>query len=170
VQRLLLLEALQQPCARSLLAPALRSDWQQQQHLDLARTACGSSSSSDDSDLTLGGVKMPQLLTVQQQHAVAKDVHDTAAVVRTLKVLAAPDRIRTVKQQQQQQHTTGAFHSAVPVGCDDGSRAAEGAAAAAYMLSCLCDAGCRVSLACWVLTWHGCMLQQGGDYGSVQSR
>jgi hypothetical protein len=41
---------------------------------------------------------------------------------------------------------------------------------ASYALSCLSDAACRSSLACWVLTWHSCMLQQGGDYGSVASR
>jgi hypothetical protein len=206
VQRLLLLEAVQQPDARSFLAQTLTRDWQQQQHLDLAHVACGSSSSSSGPP-SVKRVWMPQLLTALLQHGLGEDVQDSAAVLRELKALV--DNTRAVKQQQQQPRSTDAQRAvaaAVPDGCEDVSRAIEGSAAeatladshpaaaaaaaaaagsggddgsarsvvegaaASYMLGCLSDAACRSSLACWVLTWHGCMLQQGGNYGSVASR
>jgi hypothetical protein len=73
---------------------------------------------------------------------------------------------RKLRQQQQQQRG-GTASDAAAVGANP----ADGRLShASYAVACLCDAGCRVSLACWVLTWHSCMLQQGGDYGSVQSR
>jgi hypothetical protein len=156
VQRLLLLEAVQQPVAWSFLAPALHGAWQQQQHLDLARAACSSSSSSDSP----AGVWMPQLLAALLRHGIGEEVQDSAAVLRKLKVVDAWGKARPQQQQQQQQGASGE---------EDRSRAAE-AAAASYMLACLSDAACRCSLACWVLTWHGCMLQQGGGYGSATSR
>jgi hypothetical protein len=78
VSRLLLLEAVRQPLPHSLLAPGLRDAWQQQQHLDLARVACSSSSRSlNDASNAL----LPQLAAAllqgrmtkqQQQHPTTK--------------------------------------------------------------------------------------------------
>jgi hypothetical protein len=170
VKRLLLLEAVQQPVAWSFLAPALHGAWQQQQHLDLARAITHGSSSSSDN---LQDVWMPQLLTALLQQVDDTKVQDNADVLRKLNALAALGKASTKQQQQQQQQQGSAdslqLTAAGNGGEEERSRVAE-AAAASYVLACLSDAACRCSLACWVLTWHGCMLQQGGHYGSVASR
>jgi hypothetical protein len=174
VQRLLLLEAVQQPVAWSFLAQALHGVWQQQQHLDLARAANGSSSNSSSSrSSSPQEVWVPQLLQALLQHAVGCKILDTSDVLRTLEEVAALSTTSSKQQQQQQQGLRSADRLHAPAGSaddKDSSRATEGAAAASYMLGCLSDSACRVSLACWVLTWHGCMQESGADYGSAASR
>jgi hypothetical protein len=166
VQRLLLLEAVQQPALPSFLSPALRDAWQQQQHLDLVHAANGSSSSSNSPQEAW----MPQLLKAMLNHGMSDEVQDSAAVLRSLRALAAQGRAFAKWQQQRLRSADGILAAAGSGGDEDSARAVVEGAAASYMLGCLSDAACRSSLACWVLTWHGCMLQQGGDYGSVASR
>jgi hypothetical protein len=132
----------------SLLAPGLRGAWQQQQHADLARAA-GSSSSSDG----ILEVWMPQLLSaLLRPITYGEEVHDNEHAIRFFMQLA--DDVGT----------------AAAGGVADADGAAELQAVASYALTCLADAACRASLACWVLTWHVMLVQQGGDYHSAASR
>jgi hypothetical protein len=173
VQRLLLLEALQQLGESSLLAPALRSDWQQQQHLDLGRAARGgssSSSSSGDEPLILERMWMPQLLTALLQHGVCGGSGDSAAALRDLEL--GRDWAVQQQQQQQQQRATGVESAVAGAACDgfDDSSMVAPPNLSGYRLACLSGTACRASLACWVLMWHARMVQQGGDYDSAVSR
>jgi hypothetical protein len=140
----------------------VRDAWQQQQHLDLVHAANGNSSSPQEA-------WMPQLLKAMLNHAMSDEVQDSAAVLRSLRALAAQGRAFAKWQQQRLRSADGILAAAGSGGDEDSARAVVEGAAASYMLGCLSDAACRASLACWVLTWHSCMLQQGGDYGSVQS-
>jgi hypothetical protein len=159
VQRLLLLEAVQQPVAWSFLSPNLCSIWQQQQHLDLARVACNSSSSNgtEVARHSCGSSGwLPQLIAALLQPLMLPNApkgHTTAAVQVCNVIWPLPGP-----------------YAAAAAADDAAAIASQPRSAASYMLSCLSDSACRVSLACWVLTWHGCMLQQAGDYGSVGSR
>jgi hypothetical protein len=161
VQRLLLLEAVQQPVAWSFLNPNLCSIWQQQQHLDLALAACDSSSSSNGMDVarpisssTSGW--LPQL---------------AAALLQPLMLQTAPTgHAGAASQVCNVLWPEPGIHGAVAAAAEAAAIAQYPGSTASYALACLSDAACRCSLACWVLTWHGCMLQQGGDYGSVTSR
>jgi hypothetical protein len=195
VQRLLLLEALQQPGARSLLAPALRADWQQQQHLDLARAACGSSSSSNSDGSVADGVTHPSPSAEAIHRAqFTGSSSSTGAIASSssrpklsemfLPVLAGallrPLQLRGDMQAAAAQvliamHaadaavTAGTSSSGVMVSgvLNDGTELCR---TASYVLACLSNPACRCSLACWVLMWHVCMQEAGADYSSVQSR
>jgi hypothetical protein len=178
VKRLLLLEAVQQPVAWSFLAPALQEAWQQQQHLDLAQAVCAehttsSSSSSSSWSMTRQRVCnawMPELLRALLQPNVDIRLDDCSGLIADL-VARHRGRLaaRKLQQQQQQQREEGVADIAAAA-VEGVGPADERFSHASYTLACLSDAACRCSLACWVLTWHGCMLQQGGDYGSVTSR
>jgi hypothetical protein len=161
VQRLLLLEAVQQPTAWSFLTPQLCGIWQQQQQLDLARVACNnnnsSSSSMDVARRTCDGSGwLPPL---------------PAALLQPLMLPNAPqDQIEAACKVADVIWPQPGQYAAEAAAQDAAVIAQQPRSVSSYMLGCLSDAACRASLACWVLMWHGCMLQQGGDYGSVQSR
>lgn len=165
VRRLLLLEALQQPVSWSMLAPSLQAAWQQQQHVDLARSAAGSCSSSSDSKFhAICGSWMPQLLRALLQPNDDVQLDDCTGLAD----LVARER-RAVLNSKRQQQKLGAATA--------GSAAAANLAAAAdrlsldrYALVCLADPSCRYSLTCWVLAWHAALAQQGGHYDSAASR
>jgi hypothetical protein len=170
VRRLLLLEAVQQPVAWSFLAQALHEDWQQQQHLDLAHALCRehiSSSSSSKSMMArqICNAWMPDLLRALLQPNTDIRIDDCSNFIADL-VGRYRKQLMARKLQQQQQRGGTASNAAAAGGGPADDRLSH----ASYVVVCLSEPGCRASLACWVLTWHGCMLQQGGDYGSVQSR
>jgi hypothetical protein len=166
--RLLLLEAVQQPLPHSLLAPGLRDAWQQQQHLDLARAARSSSSSSNPVE-----VWMPQLLSALLGHSAGWLPEDNADAIHQLMQLLQADG----PKQQQQQHRSSASRvdsSTAAAAADraiwDGAKWAALQAEARYILACVSSPGCRYSLTCWVLAWHAALLQQAGDCSSAADR
>jgi hypothetical protein len=173
VRRLLLLEAVQQPVAWSFLAQALHEDWQQQQNLDLAHAVCrehtsSSSSSSSKSMMArqICNAWMPDLLRALLQPNTDIRIDDCSDLIADL-VGRYRKQLNARKLLQQQQRGGTALTTTAAAG---GGPAEDRLSHASYVVVCLSDPACRASLACWVLTWHGCMLQQGGDYGSVASR
>jgi hypothetical protein len=202
VLRLLLLEVLQQPVSGSFLAPALRTAWQQQQHMDLARAESGSSSSSSSvADEVTRPVRGPSPSAAaihraqftgssssSSTNASPSSSNSSSSSRSRLSEMYLPelarallDPLQLLGDQQAAAQVLTAMHKADTVVTSGTksrakSRTAEPGSdlelcsAAGCALSCISDAACRCSLACWVLTWHGCMLQQGGHYDSVTSR
>ncbi|KAF6247232.1 hypothetical protein COO60DRAFT_1694207 [Scenedesmus sp. NREL 46B-D3] len=157
VRRLLLLEAVQQPVPWSFLAPALCILWQQQQHLDLEHVACSSSGTCSDGSScssTLGW--LPQLAATLLQPLLLPTVSQalTSAAMQVVNIIW-PEQ--------------GCFDTAAAAAAEAAMDQHPGNAAGS-VLCCLAAPGCRVALSCWVLTWHACLVQQGGDYSSAHSR
>ncbi|KAF6250869.1 hypothetical protein COO60DRAFT_1464769 [Scenedesmus sp. NREL 46B-D3] len=133
--------------------------------------ACPGHGGSSSSSRQPGQVWLPQLLTVLLQHSYNVPVQDNAAALLQLKVVAAAGTAKAM--QQQQRGTGGGFNTAgaaAAASATDARDRAAMAATAGSVLCCLAAPGCRVALSCWVLTWHACLVQQGGDYSSAHSR
>jgi hypothetical protein len=167
VRRLLLLEAVQQPTSWSLLSPGLYSAWQQQQHLDLARaTDSSSDSSSDSGHRGICNAWVPQLLRALLQPEADIVLGDCTSLLADLvnreKAERLTGRVQRLKQRNREATDTAA--------AADADAAADMLSHCSYALAGLRDAACRASLTCWVLTWHGWLQQQGGDYHRAAQR